>query len=116
MVDRYIPNIAMCLRDDSELVRKQTLMLLTRLLQVLCPSSLSLSPLSCLSLLLPSPLPSLFAACPRPSHHLAPRSSHATIQEDYVKWKGQLFYRFVVALVDPSQQIRDFGMHEGEGI
>jgi hypothetical protein len=34
-VDRYIPNIAMCLRDESELVRKQTLMLLTKLLQVI---------------------------------------------------------------------------------
>eukprot|EP00026_Physarum_polycephalum_P000676 Phypoly_transcript_00677.p1 GENE.Phypoly_transcript_00677~~Phypoly_transcript_00677.p1 ORF type:complete len:1381 (+),score=215.83 Phypoly_transcript_00677:207-4145(+) len=64
IVDRYIPNIAMCLRDESELVRKQTLMLLTRLLQ-----------------------------------------------EDYVKWKGQLFYRFVVSLVDPSAQIREFAQY-----
>ena len=34
LVDRYIPNIATGLRDKSPLVRKQTLTLLTHLLQV----------------------------------------------------------------------------------
>ncbi len=62
MVDKYIPNLAACLRDQSELVRRQTLILLTRLLQ-----------------------------------------------EDFVKWKGTLFYRFVVSLADPSNEIRLFG-------
>jgi hypothetical protein len=33
LVDHYIPNLAMCLRDEDELVRKQTLMLLTQLIQ-----------------------------------------------------------------------------------
>lgn len=32
-VDGYIPKLALCLRDPNELVRRQTLMLLTRLLQ-----------------------------------------------------------------------------------
>jgi len=45
-VDPYIPNISACLRDESLLVRKQTLTLLAHLLQ-----------------------------------------------EDYVKWKGSLFFR-----------------------
>lgn len=61
LVDRYVPNLAACMRDQSELVRRQTLLLLTRLLQ-----------------------------------------------EDYVKWKGPLFYRFVVALVDESPAVRQF--------
>ncbi|KAM9963025.1 hypothetical protein ACTFIW_006246 [Dictyostelium discoideum] len=61
LVDNYIPNIAMCLRDPSELVRRQTLVLLTRLLQ-----------------------------------------------EDYVKWRGSLFFRFVEALVDPSPIVKQF--------
>ncbi|NXC74777.1 CNDD3 protein, partial [Anhinga anhinga] len=33
MVDRYIPNISLCLKDPSPLIRKQTLILLTNLLQ-----------------------------------------------------------------------------------
>ncbi len=59
-VDPYIPNISLCLRDDSLLVRKQTLTLLARLLQ-----------------------------------------------EDYIKWRGSLFFRFVSTLVDPD--LRTFG-------
>ena len=34
LVDRYIPNIAVCLKDGASLVRRQTLTLLTHLLQV----------------------------------------------------------------------------------
>ena len=30
-------------------------------------------------------------------------------QEDYVKWKGPLFYRFVTAVVDESAEVREFG-------
>lgn len=35
MVDKYIPNISMCLKDSDPFIRKQTLTLLTNLLQVL---------------------------------------------------------------------------------
>jgi len=60
LVDGYVSNsIAICLRDTNEIVRKQTLILITRLLQ-----------------------------------------------EDFVKWKGSLFYRYVVALVDDSMEIQ----------
>ncbi|MBN3304121.1 CNDD3 protein, partial [Amia calva] len=58
MVDRYIPNIAACLKDPEPLIRKQTLIMLTNLLQ-----------------------------------------------EEFVKWKGSLFFRFVVVLVDPDPSI-----------
>eukprot|EP01133_Synstelium_polycarpum_P002517 gene2517-2876_t len=61
VVDAYIPNIARCLRDSSEVVRRQTLILLTRLLQ-----------------------------------------------EDYLKWRGAIFFRFVEALVDPSPAVASF--------
>lgn len=33
LVDRYVVKIAICLRDESEVVRKQTLMILTCLIQ-----------------------------------------------------------------------------------
>ena len=60
-VDPYISNISSCLRDESLLVRKQTLTLLAHLLQ-----------------------------------------------EEYVKWKGSLFFRFVSTLVD--EDLKRFGM------
>lgn len=34
MVDRYIPNVSLCLKDPDPFIRKQTLILLTNLLQV----------------------------------------------------------------------------------
>ncbi|KAG7483568.1 hypothetical protein MATL_G00039750 [Megalops atlanticus] len=58
MVDRYIPNISACLKDCEPLIREQTLIMLTNLLQ-----------------------------------------------EEYVKWKGSLFFRFVSMLVDPEPKI-----------
>ncbi|KAJ7413416.1 Condensin-2 complex subunit D3 [Pitangus sulphuratus] len=58
MVDRYIPNVSLCLKDPSPLIRKQTLILLTNLLQ-----------------------------------------------EEYVKWKDGLFFRFISVLVDPVPDI-----------
>ncbi|XP_048839839.1 condensin-2 complex subunit D3 isoform X1 [Brienomyrus brachyistius] len=58
MVDRYIPNISACLKDREPLIREQTLILLTNLLQ-----------------------------------------------EEFVKWKGSLFFRFVAVLVDPEPKI-----------
>ncbi|KAK2517847.1 Ncapd3 [Columba livia] len=62
MVDRYIPNISLCLKDPSPLIRKQTLILLTNLLQ-----------------------------------------------EEFVKWKDSLFFRFVSVLVDPNPDIASLG-------
>uniref|UniRef100_A0A673LFW2 Condensin-2 complex subunit D3 n=1 Tax=Sinocyclocheilus rhinocerous TaxID=307959 RepID=A0A673LFW2_9TELE len=59
-VTRYIPNISACLRDKDPVVREQTLIMLTNLLQ-----------------------------------------------EEYVKWKGALFFRFAIALVDPDPTIAD---------
>ncbi|KAG8434741.1 hypothetical protein GDO86_012914 [Hymenochirus boettgeri] len=62
MVDRYIPNVSVCLRDRDPFIRKQTLIMLTNLLQ-----------------------------------------------EEFVKWKGSLFFRFVSILVDPDPEIANFG-------
>ncbi|XP_042290067.1 condensin-2 complex subunit D3 [Thunnus maccoyii] len=58
IVDHYIPNISACLRDTEGVIREQTLIMLTNLLQ-----------------------------------------------EEFVKWKGSLFFRFMVALVDPVPAI-----------
>ncbi|KAG0474115.1 hypothetical protein HPP92_015972 [Vanilla planifolia] len=60
LVDCYIPKITMTLRDPCEVVRRQTFILLSRLLQ-----------------------------------------------RDYVKWRGVLFLRFLLSLVDESQKIRN---------
>ncbi|XP_050206637.1 uncharacterized protein LOC126656175 isoform X2 [Mercurialis annua] len=59
LVDCYIPKITKCLRDPCELVRRQTFILLSRLLQM-----------------------------------------------DYVKWRGVLFLRFLLSLVDESEKIK----------
>ncbi|XP_063211320.1 condensin-2 complex subunit D3 isoform X3 [Chroicocephalus ridibundus] len=61
MVDRYIPNISLCLKDPDPFIRKQTLILLTNLLQ-----------------------------------------------EEFVKWKDCLFFRFISVLVDPNPDIARF--------
>ncbi|KAM4730294.1 condensin-2 complex subunit D3 [Anableps anableps] len=58
IVDHYVPNISACLRDDEAVIREQTLIMLTNLLQ-----------------------------------------------EEFVKWKGSLFFRFMMALVDPVPAI-----------
>ncbi|KAF6727077.1 Condensin-2 complex subunit D3 [Oryzias melastigma] len=58
IVDHYIPDISACLRDDEAVIREQTLIMLTNLLQ-----------------------------------------------EEFVKWKGSLFFRFMMALVDPVPAI-----------
>ncbi|XP_076968507.1 condensin-2 complex subunit D3 isoform X2 [Tamandua tetradactyla] len=62
LVDRYIPYISMCLKDSDPFIRKQTLILLTSLLQ-----------------------------------------------EEFVKWKGSLFFRFVSTLIDSHPDIASFG-------
>ncbi|GFQ05906.1 condensin-2 complex subunit d3 [Phtheirospermum japonicum] len=59
MVDCYMSKITKCLRDPCEVVRRQTFILLSRLLQ-----------------------------------------------RDYVKWRGVLFLRFLLCLVDDSEVIR----------
>ncbi|RZC55578.1 hypothetical protein C5167_014435 [Papaver somniferum] len=59
LVDCYICKITNCLRDPCEVVRRQTFILLSRLLQ-----------------------------------------------RDYVKWRGVLFLRFLLCLVDDSEKIR----------
>ncbi|KAJ1175182.1 hypothetical protein NDU88_000473 [Pleurodeles waltl] len=61
MVDRYIPNVSVCLKDNNPFIRKQTLIMLTNLLQ-----------------------------------------------EEFVKWKGSLFFRFISVLVDPDPDIASF--------
>ncbi|XP_054032142.1 condensin-2 complex subunit D3 [Dryobates pubescens] len=59
--DRYIPSVSLCLKDPQPFIRKQTLILLTNLLQ-----------------------------------------------EEFVKWKDSLFFRFVSVLVDPDPEIARF--------
>ncbi|KAH9495177.1 Condensin-2 complex subunit D3 [Bulinus truncatus] len=59
LVDRYVTNIAACLKDSSALVRKNTLTILTRLLQ-----------------------------------------------EEYVKWKGVLFFYYITTLLDETEEIK----------
>ncbi|XP_027338304.1 condensin-2 complex subunit D3 [Abrus precatorius] len=59
LVDCYMTKITRCLLDPCELVRRQTFILLSRLLQ-----------------------------------------------RDYVKWRGVLFLRFLLSLVDESEKIR----------
>lgn len=59
IVDSYITKTTKCLRDPCEIVRRQTFILLSRLLQ-----------------------------------------------RDYVKWRGVLFLRFLLCLVDESEKIR----------
>ncbi|XP_055987450.1 condensin-2 complex subunit D3 isoform X2 [Sorex fumeus] len=62
VVDKYIPNISMCLKDSDPFIRKQTLTLLTNLLQ-----------------------------------------------EEFVKWKDSLFFRFISTLTDSYPDIASFG-------
>jgi condensin-2 complex subunit D3 len=62
-VDKFIPTIALSLRDPNDTVRRQTLMLLSRLLQ-----------------------------------------------EDFLKWKTTLFYRFILALVDDNIDVQQSGI------
>ncbi|XP_055997299.1 condensin-2 complex subunit D3-like isoform X2 [Ostrea edulis] len=60
-VELYMPSIAACLKDSAPLVRKQTLILITRLLQ-----------------------------------------------EDFLKWKGALFFRFITTVLDEKREIAEF--------
>ena len=63
-VDPYISTISMCLKDSSLLIRKQTITLLSQLLQ-----------------------------------------------QDYIKWKGSLFFHFIATLVDEEvRELTEFCM------
>ncbi len=31
------------------------------------------------------------------------------LQEDFLKWKGSLFFRFIMAIVDETKEIKEFG-------
>lgn len=83
----YIPKITKRLRDPCEVVRRQTFILLSRLLQVLLFSTDSL---------------------PSVVHILEDTLAGFVIlfQRDYVKWRGVLFLRFLLSLVDESEKIR----------
>ncbi|GAB1607831.1 condensin-2 complex subunit D3-like [Argonauta hians] len=61
LVDQYIGKVAACLNDVSPLIRKQTMTLLTML-----------------------------------------------IQEDYLKWKGPLFYHFIMTYLDETVELQKF--------
>ena len=61
LVDRHFSSISAGTKDEFMLIRKQTLMLLTNLLQ-----------------------------------------------EDFLKWKGSLFFRFIASIVDDNKEIKDF--------
>lgn len=63
MVDKYIPHLTLCLRDSNNLVRQQSLVSLSRLLQ-----------------------------------------------EDFLKWKGTLFFKFAVTMVDDDIKIQNMGI------
>ena len=58
-VDRFLPHIAACLRDESPLLRKHAIIAITQLLL-----------------------------------------------EDYVKWRGPLFFQYLIALADPDPTLR----------
>uniref|UniRef100_K1QWD7 Condensin-2 complex subunit D3 n=1 Tax=Magallana gigas TaxID=29159 RepID=K1QWD7_MAGGI len=61
-VESYMPSIRACLKDEVPLVRKQTLISITRLLK-----------------------------------------------EDFLKWKGALFFCFITTLLDEEKEIADYG-------
>eukprot|EP00697_Spironema_sp_BW2_P001834 gnl/Spiro4/12461_TR6578_c0_g1_i1.p1 gnl/Spiro4/12461_TR6578_c0_g1~~gnl/Spiro4/12461_TR6578_c0_g1_i1.p1 ORF type:complete len:1589 (-),score=422.90 gnl/Spiro4/12461_TR6578_c0_g1_i1:11-4777(-) len=64
LVDPHIIRLSNCLRDESELVRRHALVLLTHLLQ-----------------------------------------------EEFIKWKGELLFRFLLTLVDPSDEVQSFAKY-----
>ena len=85
MIDVYMNAITSRLKDESLLVRRQCLTLLTKLLQVCKKLPLFIV---IIIFILPSML---------------------WLQEDYIKWKGSLFFRFVHCLVDENEEMRKFG-------
>lgn len=76
--------ITKCLRDPCELVRRQTFILLGRLLQVQIGCNCKIKSVFEYSLMHP----------------------FSSVQRDYVKWRGLLFLRFLLCLVDDSEKIK----------
>lgn len=90
-LNSYLTKITKCLRDPCELVRRHTFILLSRLLQVICP--------------FPTPKTSLnFHFFIFVSNNV--EQLRFDFQRDYVKWRGVLFLRFLLSLVDESEKIR----------
>ena len=92
LVDKYVPTICTCLKDPNPFVRKQALLLLTGLLQVCVGAGLLAS----------APLGGAGGA------GLSSRikcASSFSLQEDFVRWKGCLFFRFVITVVDPNPEV-----------
>ena len=86
-INSYIPRITASLRDPCEVVRRQTFILLSRLLQVCSSQGLQ-------------SLEVFFY------HYYQSLDYMILIQRDYVKWRGVLFLRFLLSLVDESEKIR----------
>lgn len=78
-----MPKITKSLRDPCEVVRRQTFILLSKLLQVLITSVML-----CFE------------------YWVMVTEAVIFVQRDYVKWRGVLFLRFLPSLVDESEKIR----------
>ena len=117
-VDAHTPRLAACIRDRHELVRRQV-----RRAPLVAPPA----PPRCgrLAARAPPPLPPTPRHAPDPPPPplpppppraspppppLPPRQALALLanllMKDYVKWRGTLFHRFLLALVDPSPRVR----------
>lgn len=91
--------ITKCLRDSCELVRRQTFILLSRLLQVyFCFCSYAVYNIALKVLFLETTT--------WHKYFLMILSPYYNVQMDYVKWRGVLFLRFLLSLVDESEEIR----------
>ena len=90
LVDPHLPLLAQCLMDPLPLVRKQTMVLLAGLLQVHSTTRLQLH---------------LTHRQQRPHCKLTAEDAWWPPQEDYLKWKGPLFYRFLRLTVDEDPSI-----------
>lgn len=92
LVDKYVPTICTCLKDPNPFVRKQALLLLTGLLQV------------CIGAGLLAAAPLGWGGEAGLSSRIKCASSFS-LQEDFVRWKGCLFFRFVITVVDPNPEV-----------
>lgn len=93
LVDKYVPTICTCLKDPNPFVRKQALLLLTGLLQVCGRAAPPAGP---------------GAGVGRRGVGSEQRNKCVTsfsLQEDFVRWKGCLFFRFIITVVDPNPEV-----------
>ena len=69
---------------------------------------------SCVVLIIELSLYVVFLCAPDIFNHfnlwLGEHDYFLCLQEDFVKWKGSLFYRFITTLVDEDVEIRKFGV------